>query len=273
MAFKEIDLVIEFVNNIDRLQKNGVVILILSTSHSSYASFKDSIRETWLKNFESCGITCLFYEGGAEATHLSGDTIKLPCDDGLHFCAEKLRLALEFILKLKPNFKAVYRTNLSSYIDVDQFNLFVQKMGLSESTYVGIRGRAKILPEYFYRNRNIKYVLDKLHIGPSVSFASGAGMFIGRRNCLRIVEKRKYDRFVDDVMVGMCLREYSKVTHEPDRFDFTLGFDPRCDQVEFSRRVKAGLFHYRFKSNDRDNDAALIKSFGDRKFRLDYCTH
>ena len=132
-----------------------IIILILSTNDPRYSAFKLGIRKTWQKDFNEIGIDCLFYEGGHDELRLNGDTLELPVNDNLHHCAQKLRLALEYVLENKPEIEVIYRTNLSSYLDVVGFNKFVNNANLTENSYGGVKGKIKIWAENFYRYKFI----------------------------------------------------------------------------------------------------------------------
>ncbi|WP_420787811.1 hypothetical protein [Shewanella chilikensis] len=100
-----------------------VVVLILSTTHPVFNEFKVAIKNTWMRDLKSVGVPCFFYEGGADSAHLDNDTIRLPCPDTLPYCAKKLRLALQFVHQKLGEVHILYRTNLSSFIDVPVFYL------------------------------------------------------------------------------------------------------------------------------------------------------
>jgi len=243
--------------------EKDIVILILSTKNNNYSGFKKAIRHTWLADIKKKGARCFFYEGGSETEYMDNDTIYLTCGDELSSCAQKAREAINFVTNNFENVNLIYRTNLSSYIDADIFFDCVSKINDKDSVYQGIVGTAKLVPEYFYSNKYIKHLLTCLKIGPKIDFCSGSGVFIGRKYFNSIIHIRKFDRFVDDLMFRLCIGKNPENSVISDRFDFTSGFDPRCSAAEYSNRVKAGLFHYRFKTDNRVIDAKLLELFGE----------
>lgn len=251
--------------------EKDIVVLILSTKNSNYSDFKVAIRNTWLADIKKRGGRCFFYEGGSDIEYMDTDTIYLTCGDELDSCAEKAREAINFVTKNFDNVNLIYRTNLSSFIDADIFFDCVSKINNKEFSYQGLVGTAKLWPEYFYSNKYIKYLLTCLKLGPKVDFCSGAGVFIGKEHFSSIINTRKYDRFVDDLMFRLCIGKDPVNTMDWDRFDFTSGFDPCCSSVEYSNRLKAGLFHYRFKTDNRAIDSKLLELFGDVNFREEFC--
>lgn len=253
------------------LIEKDIVILILSTSHRDYSDFKKAIRNTWLADMKKKGVRCFFYEGGSDTEYMDDDTIYLTCGDELHSCAQKAREAINFVTNNFENVNLIYRTNLSSYIDTDVFFDCVSNIKDKDSVYQGIVGTAKLIPEYFYSNKYIKYLLTSLKIGPKIDFCSGSGVFIGRNHFNSIIHTRKFDRFVDDMMFRLCIGKKPENSVVSDRFDFTSNFDPRCSGVEYSNRVKNGLFHYRFKTDNRVIDSKLLELFGDVNFREKFC--
>jgi hypothetical protein len=254
----------------EKIEKS-IVILILSTKKNSYNDFKKAIRNTWLADFKKMGARCFFYEGDSETEYMDTDTIYLTCGDELNSCAQKAREAINFVTNNFDNVNLIYRTNLSSYIDTDIFFDYVSKIRDKNTVYQGVVGTAKLIPEYFHSNENIKDLLLCLKIGPKIDFCSGSGVFIGKEYFPSIIHTRTFDRFVDDLMFRLCIGKNPENNFLVDRFDFTSNFDPRCSTVEFSNRLKTGLFHYRFKTDNRAIDSKLLELFGDVSFREKFC--
>jgi hypothetical protein len=251
--------------------EKGIVILILSTKNNNYSDFKKAIRNTWLADIKKKGGRCFFYEGDSETEYMDTDTIYLTCGDELDSCAQKAREAISYVTNNFENVNLIYRTNLSSYIDADIFFDYVSKINDKNAVYQGIVGTAKLIPEYFHSNEKIKELLLCLKIGPKIDFCSGSGVFIGRKYFSSIIKTRKFDRFVDDLMFRLCIGKNPENTVLVDRFDFTSNFDPRCSAVEYSKRLETGLFHYRFKTDNRAIDSKLLELFGDASFREKFC--
>lgn len=251
--------------------EKDIVVLILSTKNKKYSDFKTAIRNSWLADMNKKGVRCFFYEGDSETEYMDTDTIYLTCGDKLNSCAQKAREAINFVTNNFENVNLIYRTNLSSYIDVDIFLDCVSSVNDKNSLYQGIVGTASLIPEYFYSNKYIKYLLTCFNVGPKIDFCSGSGVFIGRKYFNAIIHTQKFDRFVDDLMFRLCIGKNPENSVLSDRFDFTSDFDPRCSAAEYSERVKTGLFHYRFKTDNRVIDSKLLELFGDVNFRENFC--
>ena len=110
------------------MMKNKILVLILSTIDNRYDDFIEGCTNGWVYKARQNGIRCIFYSGGAEESTLENDILKLKCDDSLSGTAYKLYKALDFIEKSKIESTHIYRTNLSSYIFVDDFINFVNKI-------------------------------------------------------------------------------------------------------------------------------------------------
>ena len=114
------------------LDYSKIIVLILSTKDSEYDDFRTAIESTWLQDFKNLGIKCFFYEGGSDKNKIEGDYIKLKCPDDLYSVSLKLIEALKVVFEKYPEIQLVYRTNLSSYIDVKTLNVMTGSTGIYE---------------------------------------------------------------------------------------------------------------------------------------------
>ena len=129
----------------------NVIILILSTNNKSYNIFKSSQKETWIDKMEKAGVRCFFYEGDANECIIEGDTIKVNAPDDLRNCSEKFIKTLDIIRTNFPDVSLVYRTNLSSYIDVDNFLLYVSSIRNKKQFYAGKKCTFNIIHANYFR--------------------------------------------------------------------------------------------------------------------------
>jgi len=255
------------------LNNSEIVVLILSTKDVRYDKFKTAIENTWMRRLIKENIKCFFYEGGATNDEILESTIKLKVNDDLISTSKKLIAAFNVILKNYPQTKLIYRTNLSSYIEVGNFLRYISVNNLNTTTYSGLVGKTNYLKEYFYNKRFLTVVFSYLKLGPKIYFASGSGFFIGIDNVKLICYKIKYLNFIDDVMVGANLNIQLAVSDQPPRFDILKDFSHRINYLNYKKMVdKYILFHYRFKSSDRDFDSFMLYNFDDFKFRESACT-
>lgn len=255
------------------LKNEEFAILILSTIDRRYENFVRAIENSWVKKFQENGIKCFFYSGGVDHKTIVGNQILLNCPDDLAHTSVKFRLALEVLLGLMPNVKLVYRTNLSSYIDYENLINFIEAKGIDEDGYLGVKGEAGYLSEYFYDKIILHNLFKPFKFLKKIYFASGSGFFLGSNHFGKIIQTNKYDKFIDDVMLGLILNRNFSQVEAPCRFDIQEDLSHKISREEYLSLVKDRfLFHYRFKTSNRVLDAQLIAQFSDPDFRMMTCT-
>lgn len=255
------------------LKNSEIAVLILSTNDNRYCNFISALKNSWLKKFEENGIQCFFYSGNADQNSILDEHILLDCPDDLAHTSIKLRKALGVLNEYLPNLKLVYRTNLSSYIDYDNFIKFIHVKELNEDSYLGLRGEAGYLSEFFYKNKILHNLFKPFKCFKKIHFASGSGFFLGMSHLKKITSTSKYDRFIDDVMLGLIMNKGIEKSDEPLRFDMQVDDGHKISKSNYLKLVnKDLLFHYRFKTAYRHGDAQLISRFNDLDFRLITCT-
>lgn len=253
------------------LDYSKIIVLILSTKDSEYDVFRTAIETSWLKDFKNVGIKCFFYEGGSDVNKIEGDFIKLKCPDDLYNVSHKLIEAFKIVFEKYPEVKLVYRTNLSSYIDVKIFLKFIELNKFSEDTYAGVIGNSYIFKEQLYKYKLLYYILRFILFGKKIQFASGAGFFLGANHCRTIISSKNNLNLVDDIMVADTINVSPLITAIPERLTVSLVSRRQFQKKEFLNLVNEKyLFHYRFKSKNRNEDAHLLKLFGDKNFRENF---
>jgi len=255
------------------MEKNKIMILVLSTQDKSYVNFKNSIENSWFKVAKSEGISCYFYEGGHDISEIDGNIIRLRAKDDLLNTASKLIEVFEVIRKEFPYIDVVFRTNLSSYIDIPALLKFVEINNVNKRTYLGVCGETYLLKELFYlKNSYFHWFFSVVKLGKKLRFASGSGFFLGSDNIDKVINRRERLFLIDDVMVGYNLDgklEGKNIL----RFDIEENNGHKLSVEEYNGLKENGLFHYRIKTKDRLNDAALLASFADERNLIDVCTH
>ena len=251
---------------------NNIIILVLSTQEKSYQIFKNSIQKSWFRTAKSEGVRCYFYEGGYDTQEISGNLIKLTAKDDLLNTSKKLVEVFELVRKKFPQVDIVYRTNLSSHIDIPALLKFIKKHNLNSHSYVGIKGETYLLKEYFYlKNMYLHKLFSFLRLGHKIKFASGSGFFIGKKNIDKIIKRQNKMYLIDDVMVGYNLN--GKVnSNNIIRFDIKEDNSHKILIEEFNQLLDNGLFHYRLKTSNRICDSALLASFSDKNNIVKLCT-
>lgn len=252
----------------------SVLILILSTNDYRYRMFKDAIAETWMRSMENEGIPCYFYEGGGcgESVEING-TLYLDVDDRLPFTYEKFIKAVNWALKKHPETTLIYRTNLSSYIEVNNFIKFIKKNKFNEYSYAGFPGVARYWRERFYKFKYLYALLGMFKVGREINFASGSGVFIGVEILTPLLKDNNFNRVVDDVEIRYQLAQDPNINNTPPRIEFQQdGSHIMANEKYLELINKEYLFHYRFKTKNRENDVNLIRKFHDPEMRLKICT-
>lgn len=142
-----------------------IIILILSTNNEIYEPFIVALKETWVKKAKANNIECFFYEGGYHNSYIDGDTIKLNVNDDLNSTSEKLISAIDILKKNKIEFDFIFRTNLSSFIIVDNFLAYF-KENEKNIVYCGYKGKHVVVPQFLnifaflYRQYHLRLKLN-----------------------------------------------------------------------------------------------------------------
>ena len=245
-----------------------VIILVLSTQLNDYDSFKQALRNTWLSDISSKNCRYFFYEGGHNCNEIDGDTIKLTEDDSLNGTYNKFVSALNVLDKSGISYECIYRTNLSSYIDVDKLLEFVSSVENKADVIAAVVGKTYHLREKMY----LRKFLRKLSIfgvfGKTIFFPSGSGFFIGKNfinELLSIGQVR--GALIDDVMVGRLLNLKEKDITTLGRWDVIDFGHAYYRSSSTTKEPKVNLFHYRLKTKDRKFDYSLMYFLHDKNVR------
>jgi hypothetical protein len=252
---------------------NKIVVLILSTNNTLYDEFKQSIRNGWASKLKEYGVEYFFYSGDHVVSEISADDIRLTVPDGLEYTSLKLIRCIDLLLKYRPDTQLIYRTNLSSFIDVGNFIEFIKANDLNIDTYTGLIGKTNYLKEYFYGNRVLQRVFSVVHFKNNIIFASGSGFFLGKDYFVKLVNTEANNlKYIDDVMVSLALKIQPNSSLSPLRFDIDEKNKHKVSQEYYDLLVtKNLLFHYRFKTSNRLTDAKMILNFSNEKYRRSIC--
>lgn len=252
-----------------------VVVLVLSTQDLSYIKFVESIRNGWKMELEKRGIKVYFYEGGHQFHYIEGDTLKLTAQDDLLHTAKKLKEAIKLLNDEDIDYDILYRTNLSSFIEANNFERFVNTLESNTIIYNGLVGKTSKLQEFFNaKSRILSFLFRKVDFTKKIEFASGSGFFLDKISSLKISHSDDYNQYIDDIMVALVLNIVPNQNQIiPKRFDILENMNHKINKKEYFRLIQDEcLFHYRFKTKDRSHDAINIKKFCSYDYRLEYCT-
>ncbi len=145
----------------------------------------------------------------------------------------KTRMVVEYLLK-NYDFDFLYRTNVSSYIDLAGLLKFVQNLDTKTEVYMGVIGKEK-----------------------HISFASGSGYLISRPTLEKFARHFKsWDHFqIDDVALGKIAKLHMKIEPLPMR---------RTDIINVVTCTKemvteSNTFHFRCKSHSPLETIKIMK--------------
>lgn len=214
-----------------------LIILVISSKKGFYPKLEEAIRDTWAsKNYPNVNI---FFQHCINNHHITNldpnQNLNCRCDPGLSSIGYKMVESLEYLVN-NINFDYIFRTNLSSYVDVEKLYNFILN---NHMDYGGFTGD----------HDNIK-------------FASGAG-YILSKSCVDLIltHKHKWDHsIIDDVALASLLKQLNiSPTHIPRQ---TL---TRAPSLTSDDLIDLNQFHYRCKRPDRNEDIFLFNKIHELK--------
>lgn len=255
------------------MNNSNVCILILSTKAESYRCFITAIENSWYKDAIDREFKVFFYSGGhSENCIYNHNQIRVTEDDSIINSYRKFVSAKNVLTNRFPETELIYRTNLSSYIDIENFSRYINKCSFRKDSYQGFPWKANLLSEFFYGNKLFHLGFKYLNIGPKINFFSGAGFFIGVELCnaLSLDDSKKY--LIDDVEIGRQILKFRRHDFKYARIYITDSYN-KVTKNELDALVNDSLlFHYKFKTFNRLDDAENISKFSDIEFRNNFLT-
>lgn len=255
------------------MNNSNICILILSTKAVNYKGFIDAIEKTWFQEAIDNGFKIFFYSGGhTENCFYNQNEIRVTEDDSIENCYRKFVSAKNVLLTEYPEVKLIYRTNLSSYIDISTFTKYIQKCSFDVNSYHGFLGKTNLLSQIFCKNKFLHSFFKYFFLGPKVFFFSGSGFFIGIELCntLSFHDSKKY--LIDDVEIGRQILNYRAHDVKYERIYITDSYN-KISKNKLDSLVKDSmLFHYKFKTSNRNDDIENISRFSDIEFRSNFLT-
>lgn len=199
-----------------------IIILVLSINVDPWKTIEvEGVRKTWASK-EIEDVKILYYYGGSLINSLDGDKIFLSEPEGLMNIGYKTISAFNFIFK-NFDFDILFRTNVSSYIDIELLKIFVNSV-YHKNFFCGPIGN------YF-----------------SLKFASGSGYFLSKdlvEKVLRIKDKWNHN-LIDDVALSQLLATENIFPIPGRRYD-----------IVNNDNIPLDYYHYRCKdiNGNRGND-------------------
>lgn len=217
-----------------------LLILVLDVNTEPYISIKnDGIKKTWY-NHDNENVSIYFYQGGYHENTIIGDVIYSDKPEGFENIGYKTIDAFKHINDL--DYDGVFRTNSSSYIDVDKlYDVFCRYY--TANMYRGVIGKHN-----------------------NIEFCSGAGYFLSRNVVDTIIKNENlWDHsLIDDVALGKLLGSLYIEKGVLNRKDY-IG----VNQVN---QNWVDTYHYRCKCPNRRNggktDIEIMKKIYEKKWHI-----
>lgn len=204
------------------------MLILASDGNIEYLQFQSLWRQYTKSNPH---IDCFFYKGNPnldEPANLVDDTIYVKIEDTLDTVYEKLMMTLRFLSPDFHKYNFLYRTNLSSFVDFEKYIEF-----------------CKTLPE-----TNCCAAVIGNHGG--ILFPSGSGFTLSIDLAKRFVDETPPAVYLDDVSVGSALTKWGVQYIRTNRADYNE------DGMWYRLVDNETIFHYRAKTNNRQNDYNAI---------------
>ena len=157
------------------------------------------------------------------------NTIYIGCPETLNTVYEKQMRGFRVLRPLLSQYAFVFRTNLSSYVDIPAYLEYCETLPQT-AVYRGVIGRHK-----------------------EKEFASGAGYTITPDLIERLVRENPPEVLLDDVSVGYAITGWGIPVIAASREDYTP-----TGWVRHVSKDTTPLFHRRVRSDDRTDDLRVL---------------
>jgi len=227
-----------------KISKKLVILVMSSTTIPEYVDLEKSIKNTWY-NSKNEDVEIIFYKDNQNLSPkytypvFDGCDLVLPIDDGFYTLNQKTLMAFDWVCQ-NYEFDYIFRTNLGSFIDVDNIISFLSDKP-KEKFYCGVFGH------------------DNTYFGQPVLFVSGSGYFLSRDIVLLVLKNLQNWpwRVVDDVALGYVIVKQLgiDINQEGIRKDICDGevIYVKGDKIVDSLDEEL-IYHYRLRSQDRNKD-------------------
>lgn len=190
-----------------------ILVLVAATRRGPFPELVATAKRTWA-SVEVDGVDVLFYYGG-DRFALDGDDLTLPVADDLPNLGRKTIACFAYVLEHRE-FDVVFRTNVSTYVDLPNLRRFVEENAVATR---------------FYAGKGVSV--------DGIDFASGMGIFLSR-DLVRLLAEEEWDHsYLDDVAIGKLLREHGIERRYAPRVIYRRPRDARSvDVSQFQFRCK-----------------------------------
>lgn len=210
-------------------QQNKILILILGCNREPYVSMQKAQLDTWISLKHNEKMDVFHYVGNAANSYNDANTIYLNTSDSLQNVSLKTLLAFKYILENGFAFTHIYRTNSSSYVNLELLNKYIKDKPNSNF----LAG-----PSGFDQNFNLKFV-------------SGSGFVISKDLAQLLINNlEKINIYtLDDVSISEFLVAKNNIPiHDVIRMDAY-----NYDMLNTINKTNVNnAFHFRLKSGNGD---------------------
>lgn len=204
-----------------------LLVLVISADEYPYDVLEDAIRETWAKDVpKECEVFFLKQKPFIGECYVDGDTFYAIGKESWQTIGRKTVQSFEYFYK-NTDFDYIFRTNLSSYVDLEKLLDFIDN---NKIVYDGFIGHHNGLP-----------------------FSSGAGILISKNTIKTIIDNKSIWRhdIPDDVALAKLLKSFNIVPEGNVR---------RQTVVSVNDKIDINQYHYRCKQINRMDDVKIIKN-------------
>lgn len=107
-------------------QKNKILVLILGCNKEPYISMQKAQLDTWISLKQKEDIEVFHYIGDSSNIYNDDKNIYLNTSDIIQNVALKTLLAFKYVVDNNFNFTHIYRTNSSSYLNLELLNKYIK---------------------------------------------------------------------------------------------------------------------------------------------------
>lgn len=213
-----------------------ILILVLSSDTYPSKRNKRAIKETWAKNRQE-GVRIIFYSAGSD-NKLIGNELTVKSGLNTSDIGYKTIKAFEWC-KENLEFDFIFRTNTSSYIDIENLVNYINLLQSAE--------------EYIYHG--LIASLPKNENREKIDFVSGAGILFNK-NVIELLVKNKdninFDEW-DDVALALFLKKYNIYPTEGKRFDIKGNI--------FKLKIDKSFYHFRCRIDNYYNYPRFLEYY------------
>lgn len=207
-----------------------LVLVLASDTDPTYRNFQQSWRQVFHPRADILFVKADPTAPGEDA--MDGTTITIRCPETLDHVYEKQLRAFKLLGPRLHRYAFVFRTNLSSFVDIQLYLTFCTTLPRS-GVYSGVIG-------YDY----------------NTSFASGAGFTITPDLIHRLVAEQPPEVYVDDVSIGAAMQRWGVPIIPAPRVDRTSWGGWALHPSPYTGPV----FHRRIKTDNRETDGQTLET-------------